>query len=161
MDKREFWTKKPPTLPEYEAVTFTHPSFSAPFRLVANVFDPVTLSGNVHTPAGMQIKRPEVRSDGQPKLVMSFPRQYVGALFKAQLRLIAAAASTAPIQALYAVYTGDTSAAAVTWPLYIADAGGIVFSREAVQVTATLDNPMRRRASLIYTPDVFTGLQGL
>lgn len=161
MDKAEFWSKKPATLAEYEAVTFDHPEFSAPFRLVANVFAEVTLSGNVHTPAGMQIKRPELRTDGQPRLVLGFPRQYVGALFKAQLRLLAAASSTDPIEVLYAIYTGDTSAPAVTWQMYVADAGGIVFTRDAVQVTATLDNPMRRRAALIYTPQVFTGLQGL
>lgn len=161
MDKAEFWTKKPPTLAEYEAVTYNHPEFSAPFRLVANVFDPVTLSGNVHTPAGMQIRRPEVRADGQPKMVNAFPRQYVGKLFKEQLRLIAAAGSTDPVDVTLEIYTGDNSAPAVSWPLFIADAGGIVFTRDAVQVTATIDNPMRRSAALIYTPQVFTGLQGL
>lgn len=161
MDKAEFWSKKPAALPEYEAITFDHPEFSAPFRLVANVYEEVTLSGNVHTPAGMQIKRPELRTDGQPKLVLGFPRQYVGAQFKEQLRLLQAAASTDPIEVLFEIYTGDTSAPAVTWPLFIADAGGIVFSRDAVQVTATLDNPMRRGVALIYTPQVFTGLAGL
>ncbi len=160
MDKAEFWSKKPP-LPEYEAVTFDHPEFSAPIRLVANVFDPVTLGGNVHTPAGMQIKRPELDTDGQPKLVVAFPRQYVGRQFKEQLRLLQASGSTDPIEVLLAVYTGDTSAPTVTWPMFVSDAGGIVFGAEAVQVTATIDNPMRRRAALIYTPQVFPGLAGL
>lgn len=160
MDKAEFWSKKP-VLPEYEAVVFDHPEFDAPFRLVANVFDTVELSGEDHTPAGMQIKRPEMDTDGQPKLVLAFPRQHVGRAFKDQLRLIAAAGSTEPISCTFSVYTGDTSAPTVTWPLFVGDAGGIVFGRDAVQVTAGLDNPMLRRAALIYTPQVFTGLQGL
>ncbi len=160
MDKAEFWSKKP-VLPEYESIVFDHPEFAAPFRLVANQFDTVTLSGNVHTPAAMQIKRPETDLDGQPKLVLAFPRQVVGRQFKAQLRLLQAAASTDPIEVTYSIYTGDTSAPTVTWNLFIADAGGIVFNGEAVQVTAGLDNPMRRRVALIYTPQVFTGLRGL
>jgi hypothetical protein len=161
MDKAQFWTKKPPLLAEYEAVVFEHPSFAAPIRLVANVFDDVTLGGQLHTAAGMQIKRPESDTDGQPKLVLAFPRQSVGRQFKSQLRLIQAAASTAPIAVNFSIYTGSTVAPTVTWPLFIGDAGGIVFGPQSVQVTATVDNPMRRRAAAIYTPQVFTGLQGL
>lgn len=161
MDKAEYWTKKPATLPEHEAVVFDHPEFNAPFRLVANVFEPVTLGGHVHTPVGMQIKRPDTDTDGQPKLVCAFPRQHVGRQFKQQLRLIKDAGSVEPIEVTYSIYTGDNTAPTVTWPMYVADAGGIVFGNEAVQVTASIDNPMRRRNALIYTPDVWTGLQGL
>jgi hypothetical protein len=160
MDKAEFWSTKSP-LPEYEAVTFSHPEFDAPFRLVANVFDEVTLNGNVHTPAAMTIKRPETNTDGQPKLILAFPRQVVGRQFKQQLALIAAAGSLDPIEVLFEVYTGDTAAPTVSWLMYASDQGGVLFNAESVQVTATLDNPMRRGVSVIYTPAVFTGLQTL
>lgn len=161
MDKAEFWSKKPPGEVEYEAVVFDHPDFTAPFRLVANEFEEVTLSSQVHTPAAMQVKRPEVNTDGQPKLVLGFPRQVVGTTFKDQLRLINAAGSVDPITVDFAIYTGDVSAPTVTWPMFISDAGGIAFGRDTVQVTATLDNPMRRRVAPVYTPQTFTGLTGL
>lgn len=160
MDKAEFWASKSP-LPEWHAITFEHPSFEAPFRLVANQFAPVTLGGHTHTPAPMEIKPPEQRSDGQPKLTMTFPRAVVGREFKRQLKLITNSGSRAPIAVTYSVYLGDTSAPKVQWRLFAADAGGINFSADAVQVSATDDNPMRRSAAIIYEPQVFTGLESV
>lgn len=158
MDRREFWATKPP-LAEYHAITFEHPAFEAPFRLVANQFTPVALGGHVHTPAPMTIKPPEARSDAQPRLQLAFPRQVVGREFRRQLRLIAAAGSRAPIAVTYALYLGSTDAPQMTWRLYAADAGGITLDAEAVQVVASDDNPMRRSAGLIYDPAAFTGLE--
>lgn len=158
MDKRTFWTTKSP-LAEYHGVTFSHQSFDAPFRLVANQFAEVTLGGAVHTPAPMTIKAPDQRGDVQPKLTLAFPRAVVGREFKRQLRLIAATGSREPIAVSYAVYLGDTAAPEITWNLYAAEDGGIQFSAESVQVTATIDNPMRRAVAPIYDPAVFTGLE--
>lgn len=158
MDKREFWATKSP-LPEYHTITFEHPAFDAPFRLVADKFEPVTLGGNVHTPAPMAIKPPDKRSDAQAKLTLSFPRQVVGREFKRQLRLIAQAGSRDPITVTYAVYLGETDAPKVTWQLYAADGAGVSFDADTVQVVATDDNPMRRGVGLVYDPSVFTGLE--
>ena len=158
MDKREFWATKSP-LPEWHAITFEHPVFDAPFRLVANQFAEITLGGEVHTPAPMSIKPPDKSGNTQPKLTMAFPRPVVGREFKRQLRLIAAAGSREPIKVTYAVYLGEVDAPKLTWNLFVADAGGVAFSADAVQVSATLDNPMRRAVAPIYTPDVFTGLE--
>ena len=160
MDKDEFWATKSP-LPEYHAVTFTHPEFDAPIRLVANVFEPVTLSSNVHTPAAMQIKPPETSTDANPKLTLSFPRQVVGRQFKQQLALIVAAGSRDPIEVLYEVYTGDVSAPTVTWELYAAEAGGVAFNGDTDQVTASRDNPMTRAIAPVYLPETCTGLAAL
>lgn len=158
MDRSTFWATKSP-LPEYEAITFDHPSFDGPIRLVANQFAEVILGGNVHTPAGMSITPPEQKSDGSPRLTLVFPRQAVGREFKRQLRLIAAAGSQAAITVLYAVYLGETDAPKVTWTLYVAEQGGIQFNTDSVQVLATVDNPMRRSAALIYDPAIYTGLE--
>lgn len=158
MDKAEFWATKSP-LPEYHAITFEHPAFDAPIRLVANVFAEVTLGGNVHTPAPMTIRPPETTSDVQPKLTLRFPRPVVGRQFKQQLALIAAAGSRDPIVVTYDVYTGDVSAPTVSWALYAADAAGVSFSSDTVQVSATLDNPMTRAVAPVYLPETFTGLQ--
>jgi hypothetical protein len=158
MDKREFWSTRNPGA-VYETVTFDHPEFDAPFRLVANKFAEVTLGGNVYTPAPMTLKPPEQKGGARPKMTIAFPRQVVGRQFKQQLRLIAAAGSREPITVDYAVWLGETDAPKVTWPLYVSDEGGVNFTTKAVQVGATLDNPMKRFVALIYTPDVFTGLE--
>ena len=158
MDKKEFWATKP-TLAEFHGITFDHPAFSAPFRLVANQFAEVVLGGHAHMPAPMSIKAPDQKSDTQAKLTMSFPRQVVGREFKQQLKLIQSSGSREPIRVTYAVYLGDTAAPQITWQLYAAEAGGVSFSADAVQVTATDDNPMRRSAGVIYDPSVFTGLE--
>lgn len=158
MDKATFWATKSP-LAEYHSITFEHPAFSAPFRLVANQFAEVTLGGQVHQPAPMSIKAPDQKSDTQAKLTMSFPRQVVGREFKRQLKLIQASGSREPIAVTYAIYLGDTATPQMTWQLYAAEAGGVSFTADAVQVTATDDNPMRRSAGVIYDPSIFTGLE--
>lgn len=158
MDKREFWATKPP-LPTFETIAFAHPSFAATFRLVANVFAPVTLGGNVYTPAPMEIQPPAQTGDGQAVMSITFPRQVVGRQFKGQLRLIAAAGSRAPITITYARWLGETDAPKVTWVMYAAEAGGINFDAQGVTVRGTIDNPMRRDVSPVYLPDVFTGLE--
>ena len=158
MTKEQFWATKSP-LPEWHSIVFEHPSFSEPFRLVANQFAPVTLGGFVHTPAPMSIKAPDQKSDTQARLTMIFPRQVVGREFKRQLRLIQASGSREPIAVTYAIYMGDTTAPEMTWSLYAAEAGGVQFSTDAVQVTATDNNPMRRQVGVIYDPATFTGLE--
>lgn len=160
MDRRTFWATKSP-LAQFQAVVFTHPAFDAPVRLVANVFEEVTLGGFVHTPAPMSIRTPERNADGQPKLVLSFPRAVVGREFKRQLSLVIASGTLEPIAVDYGLYLGDTSAPAVTWHLFASDRGGVSFGTSTVQVTATLDNPMRRQVAPTYDPGVFTGLATL
>ncbi|WPB58648.1 DUF1833 family protein [Xylophilus sp. GOD-11R] len=158
MDKKEFWSTKNP-LPQFQAVVFSHPAFTQDFRLVADQFEPVTLGGQVHQPAPMTVKPPDQTGDATAKLTLAFPRNVVGREFKKQLKLVRNAAMRAPIRCWYRLYLDDRSTPAVEWALYVSDAGGVTFNAEAVQVTATLDNPMRRSAGPIYTPDPFTGLE--
>lgn len=160
MDKREFWSTKNPGA-VYETVTFDHPEFDAPFRLLANKFAAVTLGGDEYTPAPMTIKAPTSKGGERPRLTLAFPRQVVGRQFKQQLALIAAAGSREPITVTYSTWLGETDAPKVTWNLYVADEGGVSFSNTSVQVAATLDNPLRRAIAPIYSPDTFTGLEGL
>jgi len=156
MTPAEFWATKSP-LPEFHSITFSHPSFEAPIRLVANQFAAVTLGGFAHTPAPMTIKPPDQTGSAQAKLSLAFPRQVVGREFKRQLKLTAG--SRAPITVRYAVYLDDLATPALTWNLYVSDAGGVTFTADSVQVAATDDNPMRRQAAQIYDPSVFTGLE--
>lgn len=156
MDPRTFWATKSP-LPEFHSITFEHPAFAAPIRLVANQFAAVTLGGFAHTPAPMTIKPPDQTGSAQAKLSMAFPRQVVGREFKRQLKLTAG--SRAPITVRYAVYLDDLATPALTWNLYVSDAGGVTFTADSVQVAATDSNPMRMSAAQIYDPSVFTGLE--
>ena len=152
----EFWATKSP-LPEFHSITFSHPSFAAPIRLVANQFAAVTLGGSEHQPAPMTIKQPDQTGNAQAKLSMAFPRQVVGREFKKQLKLTAG--SRVPITVRYAIYLDDLAMPALTWTLYVSDAGGVTFTADSVQVVATDDNPMRRSAAEIYDPSVYTGLE--
>ncbi|HRI16893.1 MAG TPA: hypothetical protein PL196_00065 [Burkholderiaceae bacterium] len=154
----EFWSTKRRKV-RYDTVAFSHSEFSATFRLVANVFAQVALGGNLYTPAPMRIGAPSQNGDVQPRLTLTFPRAVVGREFKAQIALVQASGSIEPIAVTYAVWLEDTDAPKVTWPLYVADSGGIKFGRDSVQVAASLDNPMRRFGQPIYAPDVFTGLR--
>lgn len=158
MDKRTFWSSKRRD-PEFHGVVFEHPAFDAPIRLVANVFDYVTLGGYVHKPAPMSITMPQQKGDAQPKLSMTFPRVVVGREFKRQLARVSG--SRYPIVVTHSRYLADTSSASATWRLYVSDANGVAFSNEGVTVTATLDNPMRRSVAPVYEPDVFTGLEDI
>ena len=92
-------------------------------------------------------------------LLLLWGIRIIGRQFKQQLALIVASGSRAPIRVTYSVYLGTTDAPQVTWSLYVSDAAGVQFGAEAVQVTATDDNPMRRAAGLIYDPATFTGLE--
>lgn len=154
----EFWSQKRRAA-RFDTIAFDHPEFDAPFRLVANVFATVTLGGHDYQPAPMEIGPPSQNGDAQPRLTITFPRAVVGRQFKQQLRLIDAAGSRDPIAVTYAIWLEDTDAPKFTWPLYVQDKGGVRFSVEAVQVQASLDNPMQRFGQPVYDPAVFTGLQ--
>jgi hypothetical protein len=158
MDAAEFWSTKR-NAPRWQTIAIAHEGFAAPYRLVANVFAPVTLGGNEYEPVPMTIQPPDQGSDPQPRLMFAFPRIAVGRQFKAALRLIEG--SRSPISVTYGLWLSDTDAPKVTWLMYASDKGGITFDGASVQVTATLDNPMRRRAAPIYDPNVFTGLETL
>lgn len=156
MTPAEFWTTKSP-LPEYHTVTFDHPDFDGPIRLVANQFAPVTLGGYEHTPAPMTVKPPDQTGNAQAKLSLAFPRQVVGREFKRQLRLTIG--SRAPVTVVYSIFCNSLTTPARTWRLYLSDDGGVTFTSDSVQVVAKDDNPMRRSVADIYDPSVYTGLE--
>jgi len=158
MDKNEFWTTKSRQA-EYHAVTLNHPALAAPFRMVANQFADVVLGGETFIPAPMTVKPPDQKGGQQAKLTLAFPRALVGREFKRHLKLIKEyGGPRQPISVDYAIFLGDTDAPELTWNLYASDSGGINFARDQVQVTATIDNLLRRNVAPIYDPATFTGL---
>lgn len=157
MDKRTFWTTKSRQA-EFHAVDISHPALAQVFRLVCNQFAPVTLGGNVYEPAPMTIKPPDQKGGQQAKLTLAFPRAVVGREFKRQLRIIKGSGSREPIAVDYSIYLGDTDVPQLTWNMYASDSGGINFGGDRVQVTATIDNLLRRNVAPVYDPAVFSGL---
>lgn len=160
MDKREFWSTKNPGA-RWQTITFAHAAFAAPIRLVANVFQNVTLGGHVYRAVQMEITTPSKKGDTSVRLRISFARPVVGREFKQQLALVKASGSRAPITCEYGYWLTETDAPKVVWPAYVADEGGVNFSADLVQVNATIDNPMLRHTAPIYLPEVFTGLAAL
>lgn len=161
MTPAEFWATKSKK-PEYMAIVFNHPEFDEPIRLVADQFAEVTLGGYVHTPVPMKVNLPDQSGDPIQKLSVSFPRPVVGRQFKQRLKAISAGGRMSPITVSYRHYIhDDLENPAMSYDLYVARDGGVVFTSDAVQVTATDVNPMRLNVSQIYDPAVFTGLAGL
>lgn len=158
MTPAEFWATKSKR-PEYLVVIFEHPEFEDAIRLVADQFAPVTLGGHACTPVAMQVAPPEQTAEPVAKLKVTFPRVVVGREFKRRLREITSAGRLSPITVTYQHFIGtDLAIPAMSWVLYVAKDGGIVFTTDSVQVTATDVNPMRLSASEIYDPTVYTGL---
>lgn len=158
MTPQEFWASKSKRA-EYLAIVFDHPEFDNPIRLVANQYAPVTLGGYEHTPAPMEIKPPDQGNDPVQKLTVSFPRAVVGRQFKEQLRAITAGGRMSPVTVSYRHYIADDmDTPAMSHDLYLAKDGGVTFTSDAVQVSATSVNSMRQNASVIYDPTVWTGL---
>lgn len=159
MSQREFWTTKNPA-PEYEALTFTHDDFSQPFRIVANKFEDVTLGGYLHQAVRMDITLPEVGNNKGGSMAIKFPRIVVGRTFSQQLRRITLAGRYKPITVQYARYQSpDITTPVQTLMLYVSGNDGVSMNADSVQVTATVDNPMRRSVARIYDVSVFTGLE--
>lgn len=158
MNKKQFWTQKP-ILAEYESVSFSNSSFDSTIYLVANQFAPVTLGGVVHTPCPMEVKPPNQSKDGNPAITLSFPRVVVGAEFKKQIKKIT---TYEPIVVTYRTYFADDMTNPVReYVLYVDSKDGIAMNGQAVNVKATIDNPMRRNVSRIYDPAEYTGLKAL
>jgi len=66
--------------------------------------------------------------------------------------------SREPITVVYEVYLADTDVPQLSWRMYASDTAGVNFGNGQVQVTATVDNLLRRNVAPVYDPAVFTGL---
>lgn len=159
MNQREFWSTKNPA-PEYEALTFTHDDFSQPFRIVANKFEDETLGGFMHQAVRMDIVLPEVGKNTSGSMTIKFHRIVVGRTFSQELRRITIAGRYKPITVQYARYQSPELTTPVqTLTLYVSGTKGVAMNGDSAQVTATVDNPMRRSVARIYDVSVFTGLE--
>jgi hypothetical protein len=108
----------------------------------------------------MDITLPEVGNNKGGAMAIKFPRVVVGRTFSQQLRRITLAGRYKPITVQYARYQSPDLATPVqTLTLYVSGNDGVSLNADSVQVTATVDNPMRRSVARIYDVSVFTGLE--
>jgi hypothetical protein len=161
MTKQVFWSTKS-RLAEYDTVEFDHDDFAAPIRLVANQFEDVTLGGNLHTACRMDVTPPEQSTDPTATMTISFPRIVVGRQFKTALRQITDAGRMSAIAVTYRHWIGtDLTTPVIEHQLWVSSEAGVVFNSDIVSVKATELNPMRSDVSIMYNPDIWTGLQQL
>lgn len=157
MDKREFWATKQ-RAPEWLTITFTHPQFSEPVRLVANEHADMVLGGQSYRACPMKITPPDQGKDPVSTLSVSFPRIIAGREFKARLRQITDAGRVDPIGVAFSHWIAR-DVPATTYNLYVSDdGGGISIGAEWITVRAADENPMRSDVSIVYDVDIWTGL---
>ena len=153
--QREFWAQKPVT-PVYETITFAHSELGT-IRLVNGVFDTVALGGDLFYPAKMDVSVPAQGRDPIPKLRVSFPRISAGRQFTVALAALTVAGRREPITVTYQQWIDGTVTSSFT--LWVTDDEGVSMNADSITVVASDDNPMRRNVSIIYSVDVWTGLE--
>ena len=157
-DTRKLWVRKDPEM-EWSTISFNHPSWSYPIRLVLNTFDNETFGGETYIPCAANLTRPDQGSDPVADASVSFSRALVGDEFKKALGQITGGGWLHPITCVIATWwDSDRVAPSRSWDLFVAE-DGITMNRESVTVSLSDSNPMVRSVAVLYDPAVFTGLQ--
>ncbi|EAO3019246.1 hypothetical protein FRN05_17420 [Salmonella enterica subsp. enterica] len=157
-EQRAFWSQKNPAA-EFDTVTFSHPAFSAPVRLVANVYSDMMFNGNVYRACSMEVDKPEQGKDPVSSIGVKFSRPQVGDEFKSIIRAMDPFDwLAAPITLQLQQFTEDEPNAALQdWTLYVTE-DGIRISRDTLQIQASDDNPMILNMSQVYDLERYPGL---
>lgn len=162
-EQREFFTQKNPA-EEYDTITFNHPEFKEPVRLVLNQFKPLTFGGNEFIPVAAKINLPDQGSELTPKLSLQFSRINIGDEFKKVINSITPFGWQYPISMLYEQYNElSIDKSTQRYSLYVSEEG-IKFNRTTVEISATDDNPMvlskprNTESNPIYTLEEYRGL---
>lgn len=162
-EQREFFTQKNPA-EEFDTITFHHPEFKEPVRLVLNQFKPLTFAGNEFIPVAAKINLPDQGSELTPKLSLQFSRIHIGDEFKKIINSITPFGWQYPISMLYEQYNElSMNQPTQRYSLYVSEEG-IKFNRTTVEISATDDNPMvlskprNTESNPIYTLEEYRGL---
>lgn len=162
-EQREFFTQKNPA-EEFDTITFHHPEFKEPVRLVLNQFKPLTFAGNEFIPVAAKINLPDQGSELTPKLSLQFSRIHIGDEFKKIINSITPFGWQHPISMLYEQYNElSIDKPTQRYSLYVSEEG-VKFNRTTVEISATDDNPMvlskprNTESNPIYTLEEYRGL---
>ena len=162
-EQREFFSQKNPA-EEYDTITFYHPEFQSPLRLVLNQFKPLMFAGNEFIPVAAKINLPDQGSELTPKLSLQFSRIHIGDEFKKIVNSISPFGWQEPISMIYEQYNElSMNNPTQRYSLYVSE-DGVRFNRNAVEISATDDNPMtlakprNTESNPIYTLEEYRGL---
>lgn len=159
-EQRAFWSQKNPA-EEFDTVMFRHPAFDDDIRLIANVYSDRTIGGSVYRACAMEVSPPEQGSDPVSSATLKFAREVIGDELKAYLRKLDAFDWMTPVTMTLRHYSElDFDNPMQSWTLYV-DEDGIKISGDAVNITATDDNPMILDVSAIYDIERYPALSYL
>lgn len=156
-EQRAFWSQKNPAA-EFDTITFNHPAFSEPVRLVANVFTDMVFASKTYRACSMELSKPEQGKDPVSSIGAKFARPQVGDEFKSIIRQLDPFDWLTPITLqLMAFSENDLNNPLQNWTLFITE-DGVRLSRDTIQVQASDDNPMVMNTSQRYDLDNYPGL---
>lgn len=162
-EQREFFNQKNPA-EDYDTITFNHPEFKTPVRLILNQFKPLIFAGNEFIPVAAKINLPDQGTDLIPKLTLQFSRIHIGDEFKKVINSITPFGWQDPISMIYEKYNELSMNKPINrYSLYVSE-DGVRFNRNSIQVTACDDNPMilakprSMESNPIYTVEEYRGL---
>ena len=158
--QREYWTQKNPSN-EYDTITFIHPAFDEPIRLVANEFNDQEFNGLIYRACAMEIKKPEQGKDPISSIDIKFPRPYVGDEFDRAISKLDPFDWLTSITMQLMMFTEmDRVNPTQNWTVFVSE-NGISTNKGTVQVKASDDNPMILNSSQTYETDRYPSLEFL
>lgn len=156
--QRAYWSQKNPSA-EYDTITFTHPAFDEPIRLVANVYSDQTFNGQVYRACSMELKKPEQGKDPISSIDIKFSRPVIGDEFKTTISKLDPFDWFTPISMTLMQFTEiDRINPQQGWTLFVSE-DGIRINKDTIQIKASDDNPMILNSSQLYDTDRYPSLE--
>lgn len=155
--QRAFWSQKSPAA-EFDTVTFEHPAFSEPIRLVANVYSDMTFGRLLYRACAMTLQKPEQGKDPISTASVKFSRPVVGDEFKEVIGKLNPFDWFTPITIRLQQFTElNMSVPIQDWTLYVTE-DGVRINPTTIQIQASDDNPMILNTSQVYDIERYPGL---
>lgn len=144
---------------EFHCLTFDHPDFDAPIRLVFNQFADVTLNCNTYTATVGTVDTSTMEGE-TPSISITFPRIVVGRDFKKQLKKITDSGRMSPISGTYEKFIPSVQLAPVRQrTLHVVENSGIAMNGSSVTVKLGEVNRLTKDVADLYDISIFTGLE--
>lgn len=148
------WRAQRPIRVTYDTIQFSHPSFDD-VHLVSLQIEPKTLGGVEYQPANFELSGSQ--QSKTPIIDASVKFSRAAQDFKQKLKSWRSFSRMEPIVATFRMFdSANTETTMSEWSLYAKDAS---LDSESVNVTLSMNNPLNKNISFIYTMEDFTGLE--